>query len=597
MSGPGLLPPGRQLAITWSIPDEFGGMTAALLRRSAAFARLAGTEVDVLTFDGRPDHAAVRSRLAERGHPAEGVRVRNLYERLRTEPVAPGEIGIEPDVAELDDDDGTAERETAADGAARVEVSTPDGRLRIAHLRADGSLAVLDERGRPESPRRLLTAFDAEGRAVRQWRSARACFADWIAEVAGDGDAFAIVDSKTAAPFMAHVRLPRLVTLHVVHNAHLAEPGGPIGRLRETRAEVLSHPERFDAIVFLTDRQRADAATLLGAPANFAVVPNPAALPDAPVTDPVADDAARDPVSAVVVAALTARKRIEDAIRAVALARDRGPQVHLRVVGDGPMAEELHEVAREEGVADAVEFAGHLPDGAEAFADASVALLTSISEGAPLVLLEAMGRGCIPIAYDIEYGPADVIEHGVNGFLVPAGQVWALAGTIARVARMTSAERVALREAARATAARFDEASVVARWGEVERAAAERHRSGWTPDALPAALERVRLRRPRRRLGIRLRLSGVPDGARVTVDLRTRRTEAVLRRTGRSTSGRVWFRLSDTETELLAGGGPIRLTVLVEADGAQATLDAGDIRPDTRTLVRRIAGRLRPGRA
>ena len=56
---------------------------------------------------------------------------------------------------------------------------------------------------------------------------------------------------------------------------------------------------------------------------------------------------------------------------------------------------------------------------------------------------------------------------------------------------------------------------------------------------------------------------------------------------------RVGFRLSDAETDLLAGGGPIRLTVLVEADGAQATLDAGDIRPDTRTLVRRVAGRLR----
>ncbi|GGI46120.1 poly(glycerol-phosphate) alpha-glucosyltransferase [Agromyces flavus] len=597
MSGPGLLPPGRQLAITWSIPDGFGGMTAALLRRSAAFARLAGVEVDVLTFDGRPDYAAVRARLAERGQPAPGVRVRNLYERLRTEPVAPGEIAIEPDVAGLDDADGSAERETAPDGAARVELSTPDGRVRVAHLRADGSLAVLDERGRSERPRRLLTAFDADGRPVRQWRSVRACYADWIAEVAGDGDAFAIVDSKTAAPFMAHVRLPRLVTLHVVHNAHLAAPGGPIGHLRETRAEVLSNPERFDAVVFLTERQRADAATLLGAPENFAVVPNTAALPDARVTDPVADDATRDPASAVVVAGLTARKRIDDAIRAVALARDRGPQVRLRIVGDGPLADELHEVARDEGIAEAVEFAGHRPDGAEAFAEASVALLTSISEGAPLVLLEAMGRGCIPIAYDIEYGPADVIEHGRNGFLVPAGQVWALAGTIARVARMTSEERGALREAARATAARFDEASIVARWGEVERAAAERHRRDSAREVLAAEFERVRLRRPRRRLGIRLRLRGVPNGARVTVDLRTQRTDAVLRRSARVSSGRVGFRLSDAETDLLAAGGPIHLTVLVETDRAHAALDAGDIRPDTRTLVQRVAGRLRPHRA
>ncbi|MBM7506046.1 glycosyltransferase [Agromyces aurantiacus] len=592
MSGRPLLPPGRQLAITWSIPDGFGGMTAALLRRSGAFVRLAGTEVDVLTFDGRPDYAEVRARLEERGQLVDGVRVRNLYERLRTEPVTPGEVPIPPDVAGLDE--AGIRRETAADGAARLEVSSADGRLRVAHLRADGSLAVLDEHGRAERPRRLITAFGADGRPVRQWRSARACSADWIAEVAGDGDAFAIVDSKTAAAFLAHVRLPRLVTLHVVHNAHLAAPGGPIGRLRATRREVLSHPERFDAVVFLTERQRADAAALLGAPGNFAVVPNPTERPAAPPADPVADDAARDPASVVVVAGLTPRKRVDRAIRAVALARDRGPDARLRVVGDGPLAEALQELAREEGIADAVEFAGYRTDAADAFAQASVTLLTSTSEGAPLVLLEAMGRGCIPIADDIEYGPADVIDDGVNGFLVPPGGVWAMAGTIARIARMAPEERAAIRQAARATAAKFSEAGIVERWGEVERAAAERHLAERSAGALSVSLERVRLRRPRERLGVRLRLHGAPEGARVTIDLRPRRTDAVLRRTATAGSGHVRFRLSRTETALLAGGGPIRVRVLVEAGGARAELDAGELRPDTRSLARRGAGRLRP---
>ena len=41
----------RQFAVTWGIPDDFGGMTRALLARSAAFARR-GAPVDVLTFDG-----------------------------------------------------------------------------------------------------------------------------------------------------------------------------------------------------------------------------------------------------------------------------------------------------------------------------------------------------------------------------------------------------------------------------------------------------------------------------------------------------------------------------------------------------------------
>ena len=54
------LPDGRQLAVTWGIPDRYGGMTSALLHRSRAFVRLAGREVDIVTFDAMPDLAAVR---------------------------------------------------------------------------------------------------------------------------------------------------------------------------------------------------------------------------------------------------------------------------------------------------------------------------------------------------------------------------------------------------------------------------------------------------------------------------------------------------------------------------------------------------------
>ena len=152
-----------------------------------------------------------------------------------------------------------------------------------------------------------------------------------------------------------------------------------------SRREVLAHPERFDAIVFLTERQRADATALLADPGNLAVVPNAAAPPTGPAAgvDAVADDAARAPASAVVVAGLTPRKRVDHAIRAIRMARDAGVPPVSPSWATGPELARLHEVARDEGVAEAVEFAGHRPDGAEAFAAASVALLTSTSEGAP----------------------------------------------------------------------------------------------------------------------------------------------------------------------------------------------------------------------
>jgi poly(glycerol-phosphate) alpha-glucosyltransferase len=555
-TGAGPLPTGRQLAVTWSIPDAPGGMTAAMLRRCRAFVEVAGAEVDVVTFEPRPDYAAVRERLTALGELVPGVRLRNLYEDLRGDVAGsgPGTVG------------------TVADG----------DRLRVEHRRADGSLAVLDERPAHRGERRRLTAFDRDERPLRRWDSAWACYGDWLAGLAGDGPAFAIVDSKTAARFMARVRLPRLATLHVVHNAHLvgsARP--PLGLLRASRRDVLSHPERFDAIVFLTERQRADAAALLADGGNLAVVPNPTRAP----ADPAGSAGPRDPASVVVVAGLTKRKRVHHAIEAVALARAAGTPARLRVLGSGPESDRLVGDAARRGLGDAVEFAGHRPDAAEAFAEASVTLLTSTSEGAPLVLLEAMSRGCLPIAYDIPYGPADVIEDGANGFLVAPGDVHGVAAAIARVAALGEEERAALRDAARATAARFGDADVVTRWGEVQRAAAARRAAA---PVGPIEARRVRLRRPADRLRLSGRLEGVPEAAHVIVRLGQPRTGAVLRRAARFRNGRVEVRLTSDETALL-GRGAITVGFVVVAGGAHVELAAGRLHPDTRPLPRRVS--------
>ena len=64
-------------------------------------------------------------------------------------------------------------------------------------------------------------------------------------------------------------------------------------------------------------------------------------------------------------------------------------------------------------------------------AESDVFVLTSDFEGLPLSLLEAMAAGCVPVVYDIKSGVRDAIENGANGFLVPHGDVIALARIIA----------------------------------------------------------------------------------------------------------------------------------------------------------------------
>jgi poly(glycerol-phosphate) alpha-glucosyltransferase len=562
----------RRLALTWSIPDGFGGMTSAMLHRSRALAAATGDVVDVLTFDPRPGYDEIRTRLTALGELGDGVRLRNLYEELST--LAGGEPAVE--VREVRDATGEV---------ARVE-----------HLRADGSLAVLDERASAgDGTRRRLTAFDADETAVESWAGAWACYAAWIDRIVADAPAVAVVDSKTMAAFAASLDRPNLATVHVVHASHLSGSARPYAPLRASRAKALSRMERFDAVVFLTERQRDDAVRLLGDPGNLAVIPNGRALPSDRDGD---SDSTR--TGGVVVAGLTARKRVEHAIEIAALAsRDGAGRTDgtLTIVGDGPERERLEQLAFGAGAECEVAFTGHRTDGAEAFAEASWMLLTSRSEGSPLVLAEAMSRGCVPIAYDVPYGPADLIDGGVNGFLVPDGDRAAAAEAIASLTRAAPAERAAMREAARRTAERFDDRAVVAAWLELERAALERaaaHTAAHTAASAGGELEHVRLRLRRGTIRLTARVPGGEPGTPVTASFRIAGTTRVARRRVRlAHDGRLRVRLEAEPSALLTDRGAIVVTLHLDTGRATVDLPPTRLHPDRRSLPRRLHDRLR----
>jgi poly(glycerol-phosphate) alpha-glucosyltransferase len=104
---------------------------------------------------------------------------------------------------------------------------------------------------------------------------------------------------------------------------------------------------------------------------------------------------------------------------------------------------------------------------------------TGTSEGFPLVLVEAMAAGCIPIAYDVRYGPSDIITHGRNGFLVPSGDIDALAEAIRTVATMPPSRLSRMRRTARRTARRYTDVAITRRWSAELRAAEARKKAVW----------------------------------------------------------------------------------------------------------------------
>jgi glycosyltransferase involved in cell wall biosynthesis len=99
------------------------------------------------------------------------------------------------------------------------------------------------------------------------------------------------------------------------------------------------------------------------------------------------------------------------------------------IVGDGPERDELESRNRIMGLAEDIRFLGHRRDVPGLLAAADLFVLPSLWEGLPLVLLEAMAAG-LPAVVTAVGGNPEVVEDGVSGVLVPAGDQQALAAAM-----------------------------------------------------------------------------------------------------------------------------------------------------------------------
>jgi glycosyltransferase involved in cell wall biosynthesis len=101
----------------------------------------------------------------------------------------------------------------------------------------------------------------------------------------------------------------------------------------------------------------------------------------------------------------------------------------LLIVGDGRLRGELESLSRELGLGGAVTFLGARTDIAEVLAAFDVFVLSSVQEGVPLAVVEAMGAGKPVIATDVG-GLRLLVKPSVNGVLVPPADPAALASAM-----------------------------------------------------------------------------------------------------------------------------------------------------------------------
>jgi glycosyltransferase involved in cell wall biosynthesis len=151
---------------------------------------------------------------------------------------------------------------------------------------------------------------------------------------------------------------------------------------------------------------------------------------------------------------LNAQKGHRHLLDAAGLLLARLPDTRFVIAGDGDLLDDLRRQAAELGIAAQVAFTGHRTDVPDLLGALDVFCLSSLYEGTPLALFEAMAAGRAIVSTSVD-GCREVLEETASGLLVPAADPAALADALLRVLGSDD-ERAALAARALQASRRYD---------------------------------------------------------------------------------------------------------------------------------------------
>jgi glycosyltransferase involved in cell wall biosynthesis len=167
------------------------------------------------------------------------------------------------------------------------------------------------------------------------------------------------------------------------------------------------------------------------APEKIDVVPNGVDLPSRGAAASAFEPRDEGPLVGMV-GRLGWKKGYEFALAAFAALRERFPNLRVEIVGDGDLRADIEGRIESLGLGDTVRLLGQRSDVPACLERFDCFVLSSVIEGMPNALLEAMSMR-LPVVTTSAGGSAEVVEDGVSGLVVPPRDAGALAAAIARV--------------------------------------------------------------------------------------------------------------------------------------------------------------------
>ncbi|MBS0375278.1 MAG: glycosyltransferase [Proteobacteria bacterium] len=161
-------------------------------------------------------------------------------------------------------------------------------------------------------------------------------------------------------------------------------------------------------------------------------------------------------------------KNLPMLVAALKLAQPRVPRLRALLVGDGPVRPALEALLREQGLTEQVHLTGYRPDARQLLQCMDLFVLSSLSEGTSMALLEAMAAG-VPVAVTRVGGNPECVPGPAYGWVVESGDAASLSAAVVAAATEPAERCARARAAAERFRAQFTFAGMIDRYDTIYR--------------------------------------------------------------------------------------------------------------------------------
>jgi glycosyltransferase involved in cell wall biosynthesis len=517
--------------ITSRLDKDHGGLTASLLNKVRILYDYKGVKSKILTFHAAHDFEQTRAEIIERYNLEGKVEILNLNEYFRQQCIKTDAVQYQintDNLLAINVNDN--KKEFYDEGLKKLEITYNNNLIHEVKHFSDNSICVqkdiIDEDGylywtsyyfNNKLSRQVFFKADQTPITTREYdatsnkqkiknvvllekepirfNSFNEFKEYFIKQFITDDYTYLVGEARPQDPNIMNIEDERVRKIFMTHSIHL-RPDSDVIRLGNRK--VLNNLNDIDALVLLTNKQKDDIVERFGYRNNYYVIPHSIKISEISET--------KEENKVVLISRLHEEKRLDHAIKAFKQVVTVKPEAKLLIYGDGEERIKLQNLINKLNLQENIKLMGYTNNVNQILQSATCSLLTSQYEGFALVIQESIANGTPVIAYDIKYGPSDMIDDGVNGFLVDNGDVDSLATALIQYLDKSPSEHQQFSAAAIAKAQQFSNENFAKSWMNLLEDT-KTQKKGFNPEAKLVNIKQKKINKNNFKIDVKVKLN------------------------------------------------------------------------------------------